>query len=617
MKLWPLLTIFILLLLASPAFASDTYMGYVTSRTMDTVMVFDPNTNAITTSISTGSQPRSVYLNPAGTYLYTVTLTGQSLEVYDTSDNKKVYTIALPEKGYMVTANKLGTKLYVGSIFTSIYVIDPATKTISKTITLADSSTVRGMTYADGKIYAACSGTNKVAVIDTTTDTLTGYITVGAGPGYLSANPTGTIVYVVNSGANTVSVIDTASGTVTATINVGNTPVGLTVNSQGSRVYVVNQVGGSVSVIDTSSNTVTATITVANSPQHAALEPNGQRLYVSNYGSNNMSIIDTSSNTVTGSINCSYNAPDYMFVGKVAATVESSQMEVTFTITSGGIGRVTDANVSVYDATTGEFMDSDDTDDAGNVIFTLIVGKRYTVTVTGEGVISSSQSVQVQPNKDQYTINVQTTGWSWNPFDWFNTNGTTEQGSPDQRKSITSGYKATTSDTTGYLEVYYNDTTGQTSKIDFQLYYRNTTAGVYDLIDTGTVNSNNGTYNFTILNSGNKSYRFYANGTSTVFGNVSRMGSHTFYNYKPVNLGWPSTFYMYFDILVFLLIAYMSTKRESVMLAGATFELFVSWIFLIFGWMNGFGIIVPIMITVFAIILFVYAIARWRIRSGY
>jgi hypothetical protein len=291
-------------------------------------------------------------------------------------------------------------------------------------------------------------------------------------------------------------------------------------------------------------------------------------------------------------------------------------MQITFTVTSGAL-RVTDANVSVYDATTGVFISSDNTDDAGNTIFWIIPGKRYTVTVTGDDVVRSSQSVQVQPNRDQYTINVETTGMSWNPFDWFKTNGTGTTGSADQHKSITSGYTATTIGTTGYLDVKYNDTTGNTTSITFQLYHRNTTNNTYVLINSSTVAANNASFNFSILNSGNNTYRFYANGTNTFFGNVSRVGEHTFYNTAKLNLGWPQTFYTYFDILCFLLIGYMSAKRKSVMIAGATFLLVLSWVFLIIGWMSGFGLMVPILITVFAILLFAYAVAKWRWESGY
>jgi hypothetical protein len=338
---------------------------------------------------------------------------------------------------------------------------------------------------------------------------------------------------------------------------------------------------------------------------------------VPNFADNNISVISTSTNTVTGNINLSYANPEYAVISKVAAEDSTTApMQVTFTILSGAL-IVTEANVSIYDANTGVFINSDNTDDAGNVIFWLIPGKRYTVNVTGDDVIQSSQSVQVQPTKEQYTINVETQGWSWNPFDWFNTNGTGTTGSADQHKSITGGYKATTITTTGYIEAYYNDTTGNTTSITFQLYHRNTTNNTYVLLNTTTIAANNASCNWTILNSGNKTYRFYANGTNPLYGNVSRAGEHTFYNTPKLNLGWPETFYQYFEILCFLLIGYMSAKRKSVMIAGATFLLVLSWVFLIIGWMSGFGLLVPIMITVFAILLFAYAIAKWRQESGY
>jgi hypothetical protein len=73
---------------------------------------------------------------------------------------------------------------------------------------------------------------------------------------------------------------------------------------------------------------------------------------------------------------------------------------------------------------------------------------------------------------------------------------------------------------------------------------------------------------------------------------------------------------MYFEIMVFLIIWYMSTRRKAVMLAGSTFMLFASWVFLLVGWLNKFSLMVPVGICVFAILVFAYAIAKWRMESG-
>jgi hypothetical protein len=128
-------------------------------------------------------------------------------------------------------------------------------------------------------------------------------------------------------------------------------------------------------------------------------------VYVSNYNSNSITVISTSTNSVVKTINLSYSVPDYMGIFKIAPGPEPSNMEVTFNINKGGIVNVPDVNVSVYDATTGEFKSSDTTDDAGNAIFILITGKRYTLDIEGDGV-SLTQTIQVQPNDQYYYIDV-------------------------------------------------------------------------------------------------------------------------------------------------------------------------------------------------------------------
>jgi YVTN family beta-propeller protein len=605
------------LLLATPAMAADAYLGFVSHTGANTVTVFDPNSNAVITTFSTDSSPRSLVVNPGGSYVYVACLFSKTVDVYRTGDYVKTATITMPTGPYSLGTNADGDKLYVADTTTKIYVINIATNTIEKTLT--STATGYGQMYLyNDKMYIVKNTDGKVVVLDTITDTISTYITVGTLPAGIVGNPTVGKIYVANQGATTVSVINPATDTVTATIDVGaNGPIYPSINSEGTRLYVPCYASDVLKIIDTSSNTVIASVNTADQPMGSAVEPNNQYIYVANYVSNNISVISRATTSVVSSINLSYSTPDYMGIWKIAGEISSSTpTQTTFTITSGVL-KVTEANVSVYDAYTGEFISSDNTDDAGNVIFWLIPGKRYTVTVTGTDIVSSSQSVQVQPNRDLYTINVQTTEQWWNPFKWFNSNGTSTNGSVDVTKSITSGYTHTLIGTTGYIDVLYNDTTGQTTSVNFSLYYRNTTSGKYEFISNKVVAANNASNNFSILNAAGNSYRFYANGTNLLFSNdpIPRVGEYSFPS-APFNLGWPESWYMYFEIMVFLIIGYMSTRRKAVMLAGSTFMLFISWVFLLIGWLNSFSLLVPIMISVFAILVFAYAIAKWRMESG-
>jgi YVTN family beta-propeller protein len=284
--------------------------------------------------------------------------------------------------------------------------MDATTRTVTKTITLTAGTMPRYMYCSDDTLYVTCTGTNQVAVINIATDTLTGYINVGSTPYFMAGNAITDKLLICNWDSNTVSIIDMNTNTVTATVGVGTNPAGVTILNTGAKAYVANFGNNNVSVIDLSTNTVSASVVVGSSPVGIGLEPNNQRAYVTNTNSNNISIIDTSTNAVSGSINSTYSNPEYLAIFKVSHEgPDSAPMQVTFNVNKGGIVNIYNANVSIYDAYTGVFISSDPTDAAGNSIFWLIPGKRYTVDIIDAG-ISFNQSVQVQPNDQYYYIDV-------------------------------------------------------------------------------------------------------------------------------------------------------------------------------------------------------------------
>jgi hypothetical protein len=169
------------------------------------------------------------------------------------------------------------------------------------------------------------------------------------------------------------------------------------------------------------------------------------------------------------------------------------------------------------------------------------------------------------------------------------------------------------------MEAQYNDSTGQTIGIVFDLHKYNLTSEQYELIDTASVAANSGSHNFTILNAVNGTYRVYANGTNYLFsqGNISRMGEHYFRPTYGYDMGWPAYLYNFFDILILIIIGLTSVKRHA--LAGAVFMLFMSWVFVLIGWTSNLGVsalIIPVMLSVFTIIIFLYAAAKWRRETG-
>ena len=79
-----------------------------------------------------------------------------------------------------------------------------------------------------------------MSVIDTATNTVVKAVTVGGGPYGVDITPLGSFAYVTNVNDNTVSVIKTSTNTVVKTVTVGSSPGGVAITPNGSFAYVTN-----------------------------------------------------------------------------------------------------------------------------------------------------------------------------------------------------------------------------------------------------------------------------------------------------------------------------------------------------------------------------------------
>lgn len=169
--------------LASPAQATNGPLAYVTNFGGNTVSVVDTDTNTITGSVTVGSKPVGVAVNPAQPRAYVANLASNSVSVIDTATNTVTATVPVGATPVLVAVNPSGTRAYVAN-----------------------------------------TGSDSVSVIDTATDTVIATVPVGDGANGVAVSPSGATVYVTNNLAASVSVISTATNTVTATITGFNSP---------------------------------------------------------------------------------------------------------------------------------------------------------------------------------------------------------------------------------------------------------------------------------------------------------------------------------------------------------------------------------------------------------
>ncbi|MBW6511276.1 MAG: YncE family protein [Desulfuromonadaceae bacterium] len=244
-----------------------------------------------------------------------------------------------------ITVSPAGDKIYVANYTTgNINMIDPATLTVTGSITLSCNPLSLDISSDGASAYAVCRNTGMVSHIDLAEGIETGQtpvtfpydlaldpqgrfayvtryffsryiyvvdlqlksvvktITVGRSPKGVVTDPLGRFIYVANSGSASVSVIDTATWSVSGSIPVATRPNNLTIDNQGSMLYVSHNQSNLVSVVDLNVRETVATIPVGIAPERLSLSTDGTRLYVANFGSNTLSVIDTARREVIGTV---------------------------------------------------------------------------------------------------------------------------------------------------------------------------------------------------------------------------------------------------------------------------------------------------------------------------
>ena len=273
-----------------------------------TVSVINTATNAVAATITVGTKPVGVAVNPAGTLAYVANEFSGTVSVINTATNAVTATITVGTKPIGVAVNPAGTLAYVTNqnLSGTVSVINTATNAVTATIFVDKNPYGVAVNPEVTLAYVTNNGSNTVSVINTATNAVTATISVGSGngPRGVAFNPAGTLAYVTNQNSSTVSVINTATNAVTATITVGTNPIGVAVNPAGTLAYVANFSSNTVSVINTATNAVTATITVGTNPIGVAVNPAGTLAYVANHISNTVSVINllTGTQTYTGAV---------------------------------------------------------------------------------------------------------------------------------------------------------------------------------------------------------------------------------------------------------------------------------------------------------------------------
>ncbi|MEU6216287.1 beta-propeller fold lactonase family protein [Streptomyces sp. NPDC047022] len=122
--------------------AAPTTDAYVANFRSGTVSVIDTTTNAVTTTITVGTQPTGVAITPDGTHAYVTDLGSGTVSVIDTTTNTVTTTITVGSGPVRVAITPDGARAYVTHLSTgTVSVIDTTTNTVTATITVGTQPT--------------------------------------------------------------------------------------------------------------------------------------------------------------------------------------------------------------------------------------------------------------------------------------------------------------------------------------------------------------------------------------------------------------------------------------------------------------------------------------------
>lgn len=296
-------TLLAFLMLVSTAGASP--FAYIANEDSNNISVIDTTTGKVTATISVGSNPVGVAINPDGTKVYVANAHSNDVSIIDTATNDVIATVSAGKSPQGIAVSPSGKWVYVTNLGSNtVSVIDTTSNTVVNTVKTGRSPTGVAVSPDGKKVYVTDNGDKTVSIIDAAINKVTATVSVGRSPKEIAVTPDGSRVYVANSESASISVIDSITNTVTDTVKVGGAPFGVAVNPEGTKVYVTinDKYFSTVSAIDTSTNKVTATIPVGPNPRGISVTPDGKKVYVAINFCNTVSVIDTATNTVTSTV---------------------------------------------------------------------------------------------------------------------------------------------------------------------------------------------------------------------------------------------------------------------------------------------------------------------------
>jgi YVTN family beta-propeller protein len=214
---------------------------------------------------------------PAGERIYVTDERGNNVVVVDPASGTVVSTIAVGKRPRGAHLSLDGKELFVA----------------------LSGSAIGGPNVDESKLPPPDRTADGIGVVDLASGRVSRVMQSGPDPETFDISPDGKTIFLSNEDNAEMSSLDVASGKITASAKVGEEPEGVTVRPGGKEVYVTSEGDGAVYAIDATTLKVLSKIAAAPRPRSIAFTADGATAFVTSENSQSVAVIDANTHKRT------------------------------------------------------------------------------------------------------------------------------------------------------------------------------------------------------------------------------------------------------------------------------------------------------------------------------
>jgi len=280
----------------------ESHKIYVATPDDNAIRIIDPATKAVVGTISSGTHPILLRIDPQHRRLYSVNSAetngdGGSIELIDLNTDQITATVPVGDLPMLAVDTESNVAYSISKKDFGLSVIDPERATVTATAEIPheDTSSLSAMTVDPSAhtLYVTDTIAHTVMSVDPQTGATTPIAEVGDQPADVTVDPATHLLYTADfgMGQGAISVIDPGAHQKVGNIVVGYSPSSVVIDSATHFGYAINA-DGTMSAVDLTSRTLAGTVHAGKALAAAAVDPATHSVYVADVADKTVLVVD-------------------------------------------------------------------------------------------------------------------------------------------------------------------------------------------------------------------------------------------------------------------------------------------------------------------------------------